>query len=151
MGKTAFSGPVYGAKSLLWNYARSSTIPPSTATYTAAQMVVPAGQDWMVTDFHAFRESTHSTAFVVTLVDDSSRAAASSAAVANLAFTSSLAGAVGSTVVAADAGEYEGRRVAAGSTLTLTVGSGNSSVTSSPFAAWAYGYIRFINSTRAEA
>lgn len=151
MGKTAYSGPVYGAKSLLWGYSRSSTIPPSTATYTCAQLVVPAGQDWYVTDFAVFRESTHSTAFTVTLVDDSSRAQASSAAVAGLSIASSLAGQVASTVVPADAGEYEGRRVAAGSTLTLTVGSGNSSVSASPFGAWAYGYIRFVSSSRAES
>lgn len=150
MGKTAYSGPVYGAKSLLWSYSRNSTVPPSTALYAAAQMVVPAGQDWFFTDFHAFRESTHSTQFVVTLVDDSSRAQASSAAIAGLAITSSAVNQVASTVIAADAGEYEGRRVAAGSTLSLTVASGNSSVTSSPFGAWAYGYIRFVSSSRPE-
>lgn len=150
MGKTAYSGPVYGAKSLLWSYSRSSTTPPSTAAYTAAQMVIPAGQDWFVTDFSCFRESTHSTAFVISVVDDSSRAQASSAVVASLAITSSLANQVASTVVAADAGEYEGRRVAAGSTVSLNIASGNSSVTSSPVAAWAYGYIRFVSSTRPE-
>lgn len=113
-------------------------------------MVIPAGQDWFISDFHVFRESTHSTAFVASLVDDSSRAQASSAAVANVALTSSLAAQVGSTVVAADAGEYEGRRVAAGSTLSLTIASGNSSVSASPMAAWTYGYIRFVSSTRPE-
>lgn len=150
MGKTAFSGPVYGAKSLLWGFSRTSTSAPSTAIYTFGQLVVPAGQDWFVTDLHAYRESTHSTAFVLSLSDDSSRATTSTRTVADIAITSSGAGVAASTVVAADAGEYEGKRVASGSTLTLQLANGNSSVTGATFSAWAYGYIRFVSSTRPE-
>lgn len=150
MGKTAFSGPVYGAKSLIWSFARSSTVAPSTSLHTFAQVIVPPGQDWFVTDFHAFRESTHSTAFVLSLSDDSSRATASTRTVADLAITSSASGVLASTIVTADAGEYEGRRVASGSTVTLQLANGGSSVAGGNFAAWAYGYIRFVSSTRAE-
>jgi hypothetical protein len=150
MGLTRHSGPLYGAKSLLWGYSRSSTVAPSTAIFTFAQVIVPTGQDWYVTDFHAFRESTHSTNFVLSLSDDSSRATETTRTVANLAITSSAAAQVASTAVAADAGEYEGKRVAAGSTLTLQLANGNSSVTGATFTAWAYGYIRFVSSTRAE-
>lgn len=150
MGLTRFSGPSYGAKSLLWGYARSSTTAPSTSVYTFAQIVVPPGQDWFVTDFAAFRESTHSTSFTLSLSDDSSRATTSTRTVADLAITSSAAGVAASTVVPADAGEYEGRRVASGSTLTLQLANGGSSVTGWTGAAWAYGYIRFVNSTRPE-
>lgn len=150
MGLTRMSGPLYGAKSLLWSFSRSSTVAPSTSITTFAQMIVPAGQDWYITDFHAFRESTHSTAFVLSLSDDSTRATASTRTVADVAITSSLAAQNASTVVSVDAGEYEGRRVAAGSTLTLQLANGGSSVTASPFTAWAYGFIRFVSSTRAE-
>jgi hypothetical protein len=150
MGKTAFSGPVYGAKSLLLSYSKTSTTVPSTATFGYAQLIVPTGQDWYVTDFHAFRESTHSTNFVLSLSDDSSRATSSTRTVADLAITSSAASQMASTVASADAGEYEGRRVAAGSTLTLQLANGNSSVTGAVFSAWAYGFIRFVSSSRSE-
>jgi hypothetical protein len=150
MGKTAFSGPVYGAKSLLFSYSKSSTTVTSTATVTLAQIIVPTGQDWYVSDFQAFRESTHSTSFVLSLSDDSSRATSSTRTVAGLAITSSAAAQVASTVVTVDAGEYEGRRVAAGSTLTLQLANGNSSATGAVFSAWAYGFIRFVSSTRSE-
>jgi hypothetical protein len=150
MGKTAFSGPVYGAKSLIFSYSRTSTTAPSTAVFTFAQAIVPTGQDWYVTDFHAFRESTHSTAFTLSLSDDSSRATSSTRTIASVAIASSAAGSVGSTIVTADAGEYEGKRVASGSTVTLQLANGGSSVTGGTFTAWAYGFIRFVSSTRSE-
>lgn len=150
MGKTAFSGPVYGAKSLLLSYSKTSTTVPSTSVFSYAQIVVPTGQDWYVTDFHAFRESTHSSAFTLSLSDDSSRASSSTRVIANLATTSTAAAQVLSTVVTAEPGEYEGRRVAAGSTVTLQLANGGSSATGAVFSAWAYGFIRFVSSTRSE-
>ena len=67
-----------------------------------------------------------------------------------MAITSSAASQSASTVVTVDAGEYEGRRVAALSTVTLQLANGNSSVTGAVFSAWAYGFIRFVSSTRSE-
>jgi hypothetical protein len=150
MGKTAFSGPVYGGKSLLWSVARASTAAPSTTVATFSQIILPAGQDWYITDIHVYRESTHSTAFVLSISDDSTRATSDTRTIGTVAITSSAAGAMGSTAVSADAGEYEGRRVAALSTLTCQVANGNSSVTASPIHCSVYGFIRFVSSTRAE-
>ena len=143
MGKTAFSGPVYGAKSLLWSVYRDNT-PISTAAQTLRSIVLPTYEDWYVTEFRTWRGSTGSTAFTVSLTDDSSL-------VASIAITSSLAGQVGSTTLAADPGEYEGVRIAAGSSLSVTLQNGNSSVVgSSDVSASIYGYIRFVSSTRPE-
>lgn len=143
MGLTRFSGPVYGAKSLLWSY-KADNIAVSTAASTVTSLTIPAGQEWFVTDFHAFRGSTFSTAFVITLLDDST-------VVANLAITSSLAAQSASTTPTATAGEYEGVQIAGLSTVTMTVQNAASSAAgSSDVQAWAYGYIRFVSSTRSE-
>lgn len=139
MGKTAFSGPVFGAKSLLWTipYINSTN---STAAFTVAKITVPEGEDWYVTNLQGYRGSTHSTNLVLTLTDDST-------SIATVAFTSSLAGVNASTRLTPDSGEYEGVKVASGSTLALTLQNGNSSVASSGVHAWVYGYTRWIPST----
>src|SRR3990167_2012900 len=143
MGKTAFSGPVYGAKSLLWSMQRDNTLTASSLASTIAAIRVPAYEDWYVTELKAYKGSTYSTAFVLQLTDDST-------VIADVATTSSLAGVLMSTTPAADAGEYEGKRVAANSTLALVLADGGSTTAgSSNVAAWVYGYIRDIDSTRA--
>jgi hypothetical protein len=154
MGKTAFSGPVYGAKTLLWSHSQAvgGNSPVSTAPVLLASMIVPSYQDYFITEINAYRASTASTAFKIELVDKSSRASASTRVVGDAAITSSLADSVGSTIVTADGGEYEGRRVAAGSTLYLRLNSSNSSaaaLASSGFSAWVFGFTRYIDSTRA--
>src|SRR3990167_6142620 len=98
MGKTAYSGPVFGSYSLLWTASQEAAI-VSTAASTIANLTVPAGQDWYITDVMASRESTASTALVVELLDDST-------SIATVAITSSLADASGSTHLTPDAGEY---------------------------------------------
>lgn len=142
MGKTAFSGPAFGSKSLLWSvpYINSTN---STSAFTVATIAVPDGEDWYITNLQGYRGSTHSTALVLTLTDDSTT-------IANIAFTSSAAQARASTRLTPDAGEYEGVRVASGSVLALTLQNGNSSVASSGVHAWVYGYPRWIPSTRSE-
>jgi len=147
MGKTAFSGPVYGAKSLLWNVSKDNVTAStgSTATVTIRQMAVPLYEDWYITEFRVFRGSTGSTGFIGALLDDSTQ-------IASVAITSSLAAQFGSTTLTADAGEYEGVRVAAGSTMSLTLSNSGSSVVSSSDVGYSvYGYIRWISSTRAES
>ena len=147
MGKTSFQGPVYGAKSLLWAVHRDNQLPAAndTTTVTLAQVRVPAYEDWFVTEFKAFRGSSGSTAVTTTytLTDDSTT-------VATLATASSVAGLMLSTTPAADAGEYEGVRVVANSTLAITLGHGGSSAAiSSDVTCWVYGYVRYVDSTRA--
>lgn len=140
MGKTAFTGPVFGAISNLWNVAVQQPS-NSTTAITLKGIVVPPGQDWYVTSFHGHRgNSTHSTATVLSLVDDSTT-------IATVALTSSLANVSGSTRLTPDSGEYQGVRVAAESSLTITLHNGGSSVASSMVYADVYGYIRWIPST----
>lgn len=140
MGKTAFDGPVFGSYSLLWSVnVQQPGI--STSAMTLSGIVVPPGQDWYVTSFHAHRgASTHSTATVFSLLDDSSL-------VATVALTSSLADVSGSTRPTATSGEYQGVRIASGSSVTVTLHNGGSSVASSMVYAWVYGYPRWIPST----
>ena len=147
MGKTAFGGPVYGAKSLLLSVSRDngSASTGSTAAVILTQMLVPAYEDWYATEFRVTRGSTGSTDFSVFVEDDSTN-------IASVASASSLANQHGSTTIAADAGEYEGKRIAAGSSLVIKMWNGGSSlVASSAITASLYGYIRWISSTRAEA
>lgn len=140
MGKTSYEGPVYGAKSLLWQVS-SKDVANSTTPNQVAAITVPAGQDWYVTDFHVFRGSTHSTAFTATLTDDSTT-------VSTVPITSSLGGQMGSTIVTPTAGEFEGQRIAAGSSVSFNVHNGGSSVASSAVFGWVYGYIRYVDSSR---
>ena len=139
MGKTSFSGPVYGAKSLLWSVT-SKDVGNSTTANTVAAIIVPAGEDWIISDFHVFRGSTHSTAFVASLVDDST-------AIATVAITSSLADQNGSTRIPSTGGEYTGQAVATGSSLAFTIHNGGSSVASSQVMAWVYGFPRWLDTS----
>lgn len=152
MGKTSFSGPVYGAKSLIWSHTQlAGTV--STAATNLAQFIVPAGQDFIFTDLHVQRATVQSTGLTVSIVDDSSRATTSSRVLGTVAITSSAANALGSTAFVADPGEYEGRRVAALSTVSLRLHdtlSSAAALASSGLQVWAFGYIRFVSSTRAE-
>lgn len=141
MGKTSFSGPVYGAKSLLFS-VHADAVSSGTTAQVLSAITVPTGQDWYVTEVMAFRGSTGSTAFVLTLVDDTTN-------VASLAITSSLANAVASTVVTATAGEYEGLLVASGSSLSWQLAN-TAATGSSGVRGYAYGFIRFLSSTRSE-
>lgn len=144
MGKTSFSGPVYGAKSLLWQGSYNSTVALSTAAATVfAKVRVPAYEQWLVTELQVYRGSTHSTTTVVALTDDST-------VIGNVAITSSLAGSIGSTTLTATPGEYEGQLVLQNSTLALTLQEGTSSIAGQDLTASVYGFIRFLSSTRPE-
>src|SRR3990167_7558230 len=147
MVKTSFSGPVYGAKSLLWSVHRDNQLPSGgdTTTVTIASVRVPAYEDWFVTEFKGYRGSSGSTAVTSTwnLTDDST-------VIASLATGSSVAGLMLSTTPTPTAGEYEGVQVLANSTLAITIGHGGSSAAiSSDVTAWVYGFVRYNDSTRA--
>lgn len=144
MGKTAYSGPVYGAKSLLWTAtlgADSSGSTSSTISLGVGTIIVPSGEDWVISDVHVFRGSTGSTGFGATLTDDST-------AIATIAVTSSVAGSIGSTRIAPTLGEYTGVLVASGSSLTMTF---DDAIAASSFisrgTAWVYGFPRWLQSS----
>ena len=145
MGKTSFSGPVYGAKSLLWTVHRDNQLPAGndTTTVTIGAIRVPGYEEWLVTEFKAWRGSSGSTAITTTfsLRDDGS-------VVGTLPIVDSNAGVLLSTTLGATAGEYEGLRVLANSTLSVTIDHGGSSLAvSSNITCWVYGFIRFISSS----
>lgn len=149
MGKTSFSGPVYGAKSLLWMAHGDNLTITSTVATTLQAMQVPAYEDWYVTEFKVYRGSSHSTGVTTTyrLTDDSTVIAD---VVQASGTASSGAGVLYSTTLTPTPGEYEGFQVAAGSTLAFTYDHGGSSAAvDSNVTAWVYGYIRYIDSTRA--
>jgi hypothetical protein len=135
MGKTAYSGPVYGAKATLFSFG-----PINAATSTVlGGVVVPAGEDWYATELCVFRNSTGSTTAIVSALDDSSVVGATAAITSSLTSVSSI------KILPTDGGEYEGTRIASGSTVTFTVSDTNLGLLVS-----LSGYRRFINSTRGE-
>ena len=144
MGKTAFSGPVFGAKSLLASAGVDavSTGAGDGISTAVGFAIVPSGEDWYVTDFAAGRESTGSTSYGLAVDVNGSN-------VSSITFTSSLAAQRRINVIAADAGEFAGVRVPTGCTITfrLVVSSGIGA--SSGVSMALYGYPRYIaGSTR---
>lgn len=112
MGKTSFSGPVYGSKETLFSVG---PIAASTGAVAAcAGTIVPSGEDWYATELVLFRNSTGSTNLVLTLLDDSS-------AVGTVGVGGSSATAASAiTVLPTDSGEFEGTKIAGGSTITFS-------------------------------
>lgn len=147
MGKTAFSGPVYGAKSLLWS-PFVAVVSSGATTQTVANTIVPTYEDWYITEaVYACSSCSTGAALassVVSLVlkDDGSSM--------HTAVTLASTGASRLVTITADAGEYEGKRVAGGSTLTFVAAAGSTAAPLGSLSGNFRGYIRFINSTRPE-
>lgn len=161
MGISRMSGPVYGAKSLLWTYgpyAQTGSSGASTVLVTANSVrVVPPYEDWYITEMEA-RTSTNSSVAAGHGVYLKSEGGSTTvpprpdgkvSTVTQTIF--SLSNAAGSTTwstwatAPVTAGEYEGTYVPAGSSLRLLTSGvtllGGLQVN-------VYGYIRYIDSTR---
>ncbi len=164
MGKTAFSGPVYGAKSLLavMGPAAAATTNASTVLAFAqggyAKRVVPPYEDWIVTEGYLVCStcSTVADAARWTLKTEggssSLPARANGQGTTNAAtiFTIASGGSSnvnGAAIATVTAGEYEGTWCPAGSTLRLL--STYADVPTSP-QLQIMGFIRYISSTRSE-
>jgi hypothetical protein len=159
MGKTAFSGPVYGAKSLLWSwgpFADTHSTGASTGLLNAnAIRSVPNYEDWMITEVYVHASTNSTTAgHGIYLKSEGGSTTGIVRADGQLStvtqtlasFTTAASSAfVGSTTVAATPGEYEGKWVPAGSTLRI-VSSGVSVMGNVQVN--VMGYIRYVNSTR---
>lgn len=165
MGITRFKGPVYGAKSLLWTfgpYTQTGTTGASTVLFTAnSAKTLPNYEDWYITEVD-MRTSTNSSVAAghgvylkseggsTTGVPPRLDAPGNGSTQAQTIF--SLVNAAGSTTwstwatASGTPGEYEGTWVPAGSSLRL-VSSGVSPIGGLQFN--VYGYIRYIDSTRA--
>ena len=129
MGRTRFSGPVYGTKGTLF----SATVSVAGSSGTFARVQVPSGEDWYATEFSIGRESTGVSGHALVVMDDST-------VVSSLAYASVNAGSTSATLTA-DGGEDEGVRIASGSAITFRTtdtNTGNISVT-------LRGYPRFVS------
>ena len=143
MGKTAFSGPLFGAKSLLAHAIKQdvSSGGGSGISTVIGSAIVPAGEDWYVTDFYASRESTGSTVYGLAIDDDSSN-------VSSITFTSSNAAQRQNNAITPAAGEFSGVRIASGSTITFRFVNSSAVGASSGVQCALYGYPRYFSSTR---
>lgn len=159
MGKTAFGGPVYGAKSLLW--AGVKTISTGGSTAIVEKRTVPNYEDWFITEVNAYYgvggASTVSSA-ATNLILKSEGGSTTGVSRQPGGYPSTVAQTIatlskdGSTTalstqvtVTGSAGEYEGLYVPAGSTLRL-VSSGLDPI---PVSFNVMGFIRWVASTRA--
>lgn len=164
MGKSALSGPVYGAKSLLWvfgPYTQTGTSGASTVLFTAnAGVVVPNYEDWFITEINLTTSTNSSVAagHGVYLKSEGGSTTGITRISGQFASTVaqtifSLVNAQGSTTwstwatAGITAGEYEGIYVPAGSSVRV-VSSGVTLI--GGLQLLVYGFIRFVSSTRAE-
>lgn len=159
MGKTAHDGPVYGAKGLLCTFGplTNSTGASTGLAWTNAIRVVPAYEDWFVTEAHLTASTNSSVAaahavYLKTEGGSTTVPRTNGQVGTNTQTIVSMVNAAGSTTWSTNAtatpaaGEYEGAFVPAGSTLRL-VSSGASAMTQ--LFVQVMGYIRWIPSTRA--
>lgn len=155
MGKTALSGPVYGAKALLWA-AHVVTGTTRATTAVIAVTAVPPYEDWYITECKASFStgSSAGNAFIFKTEGGSSGLARYQGQASTVAQTLATLNSGTSTSLNAvttltpTAGEYEGVYVPAGSTMRV-VSSGINPQSNINLS--VMGYIRFIPSTRAEA
>ena len=162
MGKTSFSGPVYGSKSLLWVAGPAAAASTSASTVNAflqpgyGKRVVPPYEDWIVTEAYATCSTCSSVAaaqqwILKTEGGSTTLPRANGQASTNAANILTIASG-GSTnlekfaTAAVTAGEYEGTWCPAGSTLRWC--SSYADIPTLPqMNVW--GYIRYLASTRA--
>lgn len=111
MGKTAFSGPSFGSKATLFSAGPVSASTGSSAVFYGA--IVPPGEDWYATELSLYRNSTGSTNLAISLHDDSTL-------VGSVTIGGSSIAAAASTYFTPDSGEYQGIKIASGSTVTLS-------------------------------
>ena len=160
MGRTAFSGPVYGAKSLLWVAGPSAAASSGTSTVAAftqpgyGRRVVPAYEDWIVTEAYLTCSTASTvadaTAWKLKVEGGSTTVPRGGGPSTNAATILTIATGGSSNVekigtAAVTAGEYEGTWCPAGSTLRWV--SSGASLPSLPMMQ-VTGFIRYIDSTR---
>ena len=155
MGKTAFSGPVYGSKGLLWAYTGNLSTGGSTALVTSR--MIPTYEDWYITEVYAkYNSTTSSGGFNIIVKSEGGSTTgivrqtgglASTVAQTIATLTKGTSTTADSTLVTTTptAGEYEGLYVPAGSTMRIV----SSGVDAVPVSLSIMGFIRWVASTRA--
>jgi len=161
MGLSRYSGPVYGAKCLLWTVG---PVTGSTGASTGLAAInsartIPPYEDWFVTEMHITASTNSSVtaahAFYLKTEGGSSslpprqngQGTTNAATILSIVPTGNSTTFSTWATATVSAGEYEGTYCPAGSSLRL-VSSG--AVAVGQFTAQVMGYIRFANSTRSE-
>src|SRR5688572_31960564 len=116
MAKTSFSGPAYGAQGLLVS-VHKDTVATGVTDGEIFELDVPADEDWYITHVRTYCDVAGTVAATLDIEDDGTSILA---AAITLVADDSV-----STAVAADAGEFSGKRVAAGSVLTIDATTGS--------------------------
>lgn len=161
MGYARYSGPVYGAKALLWHLGPatgSSGASTHAPIVQASNIVVPPYEDWFITEFRTSGSTCSSVGNSVilkskggstTILPAQWGTGAGSTVTQTLATANSGTSTAFSTwaTITPTAGEVEGGWVPAGSTLYV-VSSGVNGIANLTWA--VMGYIRFRPSTRSE-
>lgn len=143
MGKTAFSGPVFGAKAGLGSVAFAAGAISSNASTTAvptAKWIIPTYEDWYVTEMGVQCSTCSSNA--ASFILKNQVAGVDATVITITSGTSTSISAV--TAATPTAGEYQGFKCAAGSTLRV-VSSGNSAMGITQI--HLRGFVRWLPST----
>jgi hypothetical protein len=159
MGKTAFSGPVYGAKGVLATFSAGAVTSSGASTALAASWIVPAGEDWFITEYGAYCSTCSSGGNTVTIKSEGGSTTGANRewgdgsnstkaqTIGSLTWGTSTGGPL-IGIVTKTAGEYEGKWVPTGSTVRAVLSSVLNPIAN--FNVTLRGFPRFINSTRAE-
>ena len=158
MGKTAFHGPVYGAKGLLAKYSAGAASSTGASSALTMAWIVPSYEDWFVCELSAYCSTCSSGGNVFALKTEGGsttgvlpRAKApgngsTRAATLGSINTGTSTGGPFLTTISADPGEFEGAWVPAGSTLRLVLSSVANPIANLNFS--VRGFTRFVASTR---
>lgn len=156
MGKTALSGPVYGAKCLLWSFGPVTGTTGASTVLVAlnANIVVPPYEDWFPTEVRVACSTCSSVGnnFILKSEGGSTTGILRTDYPSTVSQTLATVNTGTSTTlstwaqITASAGEYEGKYVPAGSTLRW-VSSGVNPMGAVKLE--VMGYIRWVPSTRA--
>lgn len=159
MGKTAFSGPVYGGKCAIGHYSPSGVTSTGASSVLVKSWIVPVYEDWFITEVAAYCSTCSSggNTFILKSEGGSTTAAfrwwgdgnnsTKAQTVVTGTWGTSTTGPVLATATATP-GEYEGKWVPGGSTLRLVLSSIANPIANINIG--IRGYIRFLNSTRGE-
>lgn len=163
MGKTSFSGPVYGAKALLWKCGPAAAASTSGSTVAAflqpgfGRIVVPAGEDWYITGARIVCSTASTVAAACgwklkveggsTTVFRPSNSASTNAATILTILGGGSSNIEAYSAAAVTPGEYEGTWCPTGSTVRWC--SSYADIPITPMMN-VWGYIRFLSSTRSE-
>ena len=134
MGRTSFSGPLYGAKMKLASFYVAS-IAAEADDAELGELLVPSGEDWYITNVHAYCTDAGASATVdVECPDGTSLLATDLALSANAGVT---------VACAATAGEDEGKKCAAASRIYIEADNGLTTAAANVIVS-LHGYIRKV-------